>query len=125
LSPEHDGSIARGAYTHRMHDDGIRFRGIYQYPSPETLDHAIATAQQQVDDDWADVEAELLHCFVRRGLSLRIDVTLPASTDRFLAAAILEALAQRAVEGYVEARRGAERLDLFGAGDDRSAPIAR
>jgi hypothetical protein len=39
--------------------------------------------------------------------------TLPIEADRFLAAAVFDTLASRAIDGVVEASRGGHRLDWF------------
>jgi hypothetical protein len=82
-------------------DGLIEFRGTYRYQDIATLEHALADARERLaeDDDagldWAD-------CFIRRGAQLWVRARLSLFSDRFTAAALMQTLAGRAVEGYVE-----------------------
>ncbi|HUJ58149.1 MAG TPA: hypothetical protein VLX92_06645 [Kofleriaceae bacterium] len=96
-----------------MHEP-IELRGTYRYASPAALEHALASARAQIDDDdHAELEPDWLRAVIRHGTTLRVDARLPAASDRFLAAAVLDALAAAAIEGVVEARRGGAALDWF------------
>lgn len=100
-----------------MRHDHIAYRGQYRYATPDALDHALASAREQLDDDdHADLDAAWAQFFVRRGTTLTIDAMLPLAADRHGAAAVLEVLARTAIEGFVEARRGPDRLDVFPSG---------
>jgi hypothetical protein len=100
-----------------MRDDHIEYRGTYRYATPDALERALASAREHLDDDELhELGQAWARFFVRSGTTLRIEATLPISADRFGTAAVLEALASTAVEGVVEARRGAHRLDLFPSG---------
>ncbi len=102
-----------------MHQDSIRFHGSYRYASPQILARALATARAWLDDEELyDLDGDWLGHFVASGATLRIDTLLPIEADRFAAVAVMEALAHDALEGIVEARRGAERLDAFPCGTD-------
>jgi hypothetical protein len=97
-----------------MATDTIEVRGSYRYPSCEELELAIAAARERIDDDdHASLEPDWLSAFVRRGTTLRIEASVPLAADRFLASAVLEALARHAIEGVVEVRSGGRCLDWF------------
>ena len=52
--------------------------------------------------------------FVRcNGTTVHVDARLPTSSDRYVAAAVLGALARRAIEGCVDVMRGGHVLDAF------------
>ncbi len=96
----------------------IRFHGTYRYDSLETLERAMALAREQLDDD--DVsEPALDRCVVKQGMSLRVDVVLPAIAEiRFAASDMFQTLARDAIEGSVEATHGARHVDFFPSGGD-------
>lgn len=102
-----------------MHHDSIRFHGSYRYASPESLARALASARAWLDEEELyDLDGDWLGCFIATGATLRIDTLLPMEADRFAAVAVMEALAQEALEGIVEAKRGELRLDEFPCGTD-------
>lgn len=97
--------------------DSIHFHGSYRYASPAALQTALETARRWLDEEELyDLDGDWLACFVASGATLRIDTRLPIEADRFAAVAVMEALAQGALEGIVEARRGELKLDAFPCG---------
>lgn len=104
-----------------MLNQAIEFRGTYRYTSTAELERALVAARDRIaDDELADLEPDWTRAFQRLGATLRVDVQLPHSADRYLAAAVLETLASTAIEGVVEARRGGLCLDWFPSHGDRS-----
>jgi len=100
-----------------MDHDPIAFRGTYCYATVAELERALGAARACIaDDDHAELDPDWPRQFARAGTRLRVDVVLPVGADRFLAAAVLEALATPAVEGVVEASRGGRCVDWFPAG---------
>jgi hypothetical protein len=96
-------------------DDVVHFHGTYRYATRENLEHAISSARAVLaDDDAAEIEAVWLRCFVTRGTVLTINLT--SRVDRFSAAAVFDTLAERAIEGAVEARLGEAHIDFFPSG---------
>jgi len=94
--------------------ESIEVRGSYRYASRGELDRAIASARERIDDDeLASLEPDWLRAFVRRGTTLRVEATMPLTADRFLASAVLDALARDAIEGVVEVLAGGRCLDWF------------
>ena len=96
----------------------IRFHGMYRYDSLESLERALLSAREQLDDD--DVsEPALDRCVVKHGMSLRVDVALPAIAEvRFAASDMFQTLARDAIEGSVEATHGSRHVDFFPSGGD-------
>ncbi len=102
-----------------MHHDSIRFHGSYRYATPAALQRALETARRWLDDEeHYDLDGDWLAYFVAIGATLQVDTQLPIEADRFAAVAVMEALAEHALEGLVEARRGDLRLDAFPSGTD-------
>lgn len=102
-----------------MHSAALRFHGTYRYASRQVLARALAGAHAWLDEEELhDLGACWLRSFVPAGATLQIDATLPAGGDRFAAAAVVQALAIDALDGLVEARRGARRVDEFPPGGD-------
>jgi len=90
------------------------FRGCYHYESSESLDRALAEAREYLDDiELTDIEQRLFAGFQRRGTTLLVDATMPMTTDRYFATAVLGALAWHARDGIVEAYRGDQMIDLI------------
>ena len=97
----------------------MHFCGTYRYATREGLERALVAARACLDDDVGDLEDAWMRCFVTRGNVLTVNVSMPFVADqRFAAAAVFDTLAQTAVEGAVEARHGAARVDLFASGGD-------
>lgn len=98
----------------------IHFHGSYRYASRESLAEAVAAARRHLEDDELDDPAlATLRGFVSHGTRLVVDVVLPAAIDvRFAAAAVIETLAERAVDGSVEARHAGRQIDQFPWGTD-------
>ncbi len=97
-----------------MHHGAIEFRGMYRYRTLSNLEGALAAARALIDDEeLADLEPDWLRSFVVRGDTLRVSAMLPVEADRYLAAAVLEVLANPAIEGVVEASRDGKRVDWF------------
>lgn len=98
----------------------IRFHGTYRYDSHEALERALSLARAQLDDDdVADPSLVSLRCVVKHGMSLRVDVSLPAIAEiRFAASDMFQTLARDAVEGAVEATHGSHHVDFFPSGGD-------
>ncbi len=102
-----------------MQHDSIRFHGSYRYASPAALQRALETARRWLDDEELyDLDGDWLACFVASGATLQVDTQLPLEADRFAAVGVMEALAEHALEGIVEARRGQVRVDAFPSGTD-------
>jgi hypothetical protein len=100
-----------------MPTESIVVCGSYRYLSHGDLELAIVAARERIEeDDHATMEPDWLQTFVRRGTTLRVETTIPMAADRFLASAVLDALACRAVEGVVEVRAGGRCLDWFPSG---------
>jgi len=118
LSRGEDFAVA--AYISTMQPQFIRFHGTYRYDSHETLERAMSLARAQLDDDdVADPALVSLQCMVRQGMSLRVDVSLPAIAEiRFAASDMFQTLARDAVEGAVEATHGSRHVDFFPSGGD-------
>jgi hypothetical protein len=88
------------------------FRGCYHYESSDSLDRALEAARDYLDDDdLMEVEHQLLAGFRRRGATLFVDATMPMLADRYVACAVLGALAWHARDGVVEAYRGESVID--------------
>ena len=95
----------------------IHFHGTYRYATREGLEQAISSARAVLaEDDAAEIEAAWMRCFVTRGTVLTVNLT--SRVDRFSAAAVFDTLAQRAIEGAVEARVGGAHVDFFPSGTD-------
>ncbi|MEZ4367356.1 MAG: hypothetical protein R2939_13915 [Kofleriaceae bacterium] len=100
--------------------DVVHFTGTFRYATRAALEVASANARRHLDDDeLAEAGADSFRCFVIGGDSLTVDLAIPwAPGPRFVVAAMFDDLATAAVAGSVEARRGAQRVDYFPAGDD-------
>lgn len=100
-----------------MQAERIQYRGSYQYADQPSLERAVTSARAELEDDELEDIGLWLRFFVRRGTSLTVNVTLPASAEhRFVAANVFLILAHGAIEGSVEAVRGLEPVDLFASG---------
>lgn len=119
LSPSRAEPLTEPRYKVAMHHDTIRFHGVYRYPSADVLARALASARAWLDEEELyDLEGDWLANFVTAGATLKVDTLLPLEADRYAAVAVLEALAQDAIEGVVEARRGDTRIDSFPSGPE-------
>jgi hypothetical protein len=96
-----------------MRDQVIDFRGTYRYATQADLERALVSAREGLDDDAGDHDIEWLDSFVRVGSTLLVNAKLPLAGDRFVAACVLEALANHAIAGVVEATRDGRFLDWF------------
>lgn len=104
-----------------MQQDALRFMGMYRYPNPAVLARALACARAWLDEEELyELGDAWLRSFVTAGSTLRIDAILPFDGDRYAAVAVLQALALDALEGIVEATRGAVQVDQFPCGGDDS-----
>ncbi len=86
--------------------------GSYRYSDLAALETALAAARARIDDD-DESDLVWLHAFARHGTTLRVQAELPIAGDQFLAAEVLLALADTAVEGVVDVRRDGRSVDLF------------
>jgi hypothetical protein len=99
-----------------MHDL-VHFHGTYRYATRASLEHAISSARAVLaDDDAPEIESAWMRCFVTHGTTLTVNLTSRA--DRFSAAAVFDTLAERAIEGAVEASLGDAHIDFFPSGGD-------
>jgi len=103
------------------------FRGCYHYESMESLDRALASARDYLDDDeLTEQEQRLFAGFRRRGATLFIDATLSMTADRYFINSVLAALAWFANDGIVEAFRGDRVIDqIISAGAYREPEYER
>ena len=103
-----------------MQSELIRFRGTYRYRSSAELDRVVAAARAQLDEE--DVTDPVLlgpRWLVKQGVVLTVDVLLPAAADvRFAAATLFETLAERAIEGAIDADVRGRLIDSFPSGGD-------
>ena len=120
MSPARGRVFARGRYNGGMPPALIRFHGTYRYRTAGDLDDAVVMATGQLDDEeLSDPSLRSLRTLVRRGSVLSVDILAPEAADlRFAAANLFETLAQRAVEGAVDADIGTRRVDWFPSGAD-------
>jgi hypothetical protein len=97
-----------------MQHEALELRGSYVYSSLAALESAVSAARSQLEDDeLGDIEPAWIDTFVRRGTTLRIHAQLPTAADHFLAAEVLQTLADTAVEGVVELSRAGRCVDWF------------
>jgi len=92
----------------------LEYRGSFRYIDRSTLDRAILDASEHLEDDGlSELDREWMRFVSRRGTTVHVEAILPASADRHVAAAFLEALARSAIEGCVDVKRGGHVLDAF------------
>jgi len=119
-----DEAFAGRRYKRGM-QDVVHVHGTYRYATREQLEHAISSvravldaggsgARDPADDRARDVTGEVtwVRCFVTRGTVLTVNLT--SRVDRASAAAVLDTLAETAIEGAFEARLGDARIDFLG-----------
>jgi len=101
-----------------MTDVRIEFRGSFRYADHNALDRALCEARDMLDDDeLTDLERRWMSFLSRRGMTVHVDAALPETTDRYIAAAVVGALARTAVAGQVQITRGAQVLDAITSND--------
>ena len=93
----------------------LEYRGSFRYVDVNALDAAIVEATEQLDID----DFEWMRFVSRRGTTIRVEASVPASIDRYVAAAVLGALARNAVEGCVDCKRGDALVDAFASQSGR------
>src|SRR5688572_447292 len=97
-----------------MQNAFLEFRGTFDYASLAAVDHAMREAREHLDDDdVSDLDREWMRYISQRGMTVHVSAVLPDYADRFVAAAILGALARRAVAGRVDVTRGNRWIDTF------------
>lgn len=95
----------------------IQYRGRYEYTDSVALEHALAFARAELDDEELAEVGTWLRFFVCKGTQLTVNLTVPATAEhRFIAANMFLVLARGAIDGSVEALQGAQGLDRFVAG---------
>lgn len=96
-----------------MHIDRMHtFRGCYHYDCAESLERALASAREYLDDEEiSEMDGDLLAMFRRHGLTLVINASLPAWADRYFVVTVLGALAWHALDGVVDTYRGDQLID--------------
>jgi hypothetical protein len=113
-SRAHGGRIAPARYNGRMMHEAFELRGSYQYADVAALENALSAARTRIEDDeLGEIEPDWIQSFVRRGTRLSVRVELPAAADRYLAAEVLQTLAETAVDGVIEISRGGRCVDWF------------
>lgn len=92
----------------------LEYRGSFRYLDQRALELAIGEAAEHLEDDGiSELDREWMRFVSRRGTTVHVDATLPTSADRYIAAAVLGALARSAIEGCVDVKRGDHVLDAF------------
>jgi hypothetical protein len=100
--------------TNAMHDSSLPCHGSFRYNNHDALDRALCEVRDHLDDvELSDDESTWLRSLTRRGMTLVVAASLPRSADRHVAAAVLGALAQTAVEGHVDVTIGSQLVDAF------------
>ena len=97
-----------------MQNAFLEFHGTFDYATFEALDRSIREAREHLDDeDVNELDREWMRYVCQRGMTVHINAVLPEYADRFIAAAVVSALARRAVNGRVDVTRGNQRIDTF------------
>lgn len=108
-----------------MQNAFVEFHGSFRYATFAALDRALHEARDHLDDDEvSDQDRDWMRHLCQRGMTVHVNAVLPEYADRFLAAAILGALARRAVDGRVDVTRGSQRLDTFASEASPSEVVA-
>jgi hypothetical protein len=92
----------------------IELRGTYRYATPAALELALETARAQLHED--DLDSDWLGAFTQRGATLAVHARLDVG-DPFAAAHVVQTLAEHALEGVIDIRRG-DAIDSFAPGDE-------
>lgn len=97
-----------------MMHEAFELRGSYRYQDIAALESALSAARTRIEDDeLGEVEPDWIDAFVKRGTRLSVQTVLPAAADRFLAAEVLQTLAETALDGVIEISRGGRCVDWF------------
>jgi hypothetical protein len=97
-----------------MMHDAFELRGSYRYQDIAALENALSAARTRIEDDeLGEIEPDWIDAFVKRGTQLSVQAVLPVAADRFLAAEVLQTLAETAVDGVIEISRGGRCVDWF------------
>lgn len=97
-----------------MMHEAFELRGSYRYQDIAALESALSAARTRIEDDeLGEVEPDWIDAFVKRGTRLSVQTVLPAAADRFLAAEVLQTLAETALDGVIELSRGGRCVDWF------------
>ena len=88
--------------------DLIEFRGSYQYANMALLETALTAAREQLESNAFEADVEWPDCFSQDGTTLYVHAMLPPTVNGYFSNAILRALAETAVKGAVEARKGGQ-----------------
>ncbi|HEY4243095.1 MAG TPA: hypothetical protein VGM88_24955 [Kofleriaceae bacterium] len=93
----------------------VRYAGTLRFTSPAILAAVLSLAATRLDDDNDDSHRlAWQRGLVPNGATLSVEVAgSPLPSQRFAAAAVLEALAEHAQEGGVEVREGDSIVDFF------------
>ena len=111
--------IAAREYIVHMQTALLEYRGSFRYIDQATLDRAVRDASEHLEDDGlSDLDREWMSFVWRRGTTVHVEAILPSSSDRYIAAAFLGALARTAIEGCVDVKRGGHVLDAFASKAD-------
>ena len=97
-----------------MQNAFLEFRGSFTYRDQAAIDAALCDARDHLDDsELSHTDSEWMRYLWRNGMTLHVDAILPETADRFVAAAILGALARQAINGRVQVTRLNQCLDTF------------
>ncbi len=97
----------------------LEFRGSFRYANHDALDRALCEARDMLDDDeLTELERRWMSFLSRTGMTVHVDAILPETTDRYIAAAVIGALARTAVAGQVHVTRGQQLLDAIASNDE-------
>ena len=97
-----------------MHDAMLECRGSFRYATHAALDRALCEAREHLEDtEVSELDLSWMRFLSRRGMTLIVDAAFPHTADRYVAAAVLGALAHTAVEGHVDVTIGSQLVDAF------------
>ena len=78
------------------------------------VERAIRDAGDQLEDDaLSELDREWMRHVRRRGTTVHVEAVMPPSSDRYVVAAVIGALAAGAIEGCVDVMLGNPILDAF------------